>query len=155
MSVRSAETAGLGRLAGWCYGHRRWVLLMWVAGAVVIIGFSSSIGSAFSNNFSGGNSAAQRAQNLLAARFPAQAGDTADVVIQGTEPLTNPQNAAEVARLVAALRPLAHVSGVQSPLAPGAEHQLSADGRTGFAVVQFDSTSDHLPSASVKRVIDV
>jgi putative drug exporter of the RND superfamily len=145
----------LGRLAGWCYGHRRWVLLIWVAGAVVIIGFSSSIGSAFSNNFSGGNSAAQRAQDLLAARFPAQAGDTADVVIQSSEPLTDPQNAAEVARLVAALRPLAHVSGVQSPLAPGAEHQLSADGRTGFAVVQFDNTSDHLPSASVKRVIDV
>ncbi len=41
---------------------------MWVVGAVAIIGLSSSIGSAFSNNFSGGNSAAQRAQNLLAAR---------------------------------------------------------------------------------------
>jgi putative drug exporter of the RND superfamily len=155
VSTKSAETAGLGRLAGWCYDHRRWVLVMWVVGAIAIIGLSSSLGSAFSNNFTGGNSAAQRAQNLLAARFPAQAGDTADVVIQTTEPLTDPSNSAQVARLVAALAPLAHVTGVQSPLAPGAEHQVSADGRTGFAVVQFDNTSGHLPSASVKRVIDV
>jgi len=128
---------------------------MWVIGAIAVIALSSSIGSAFSNNFNGGNSAAQRAQNLLAARFPAQAGDTADVVIQTTEPLTQPSNSAQVARLVAALSPLAHVTAVQSPLVPGAEHQVSADGRTGFAIVQFDNTSGHLPSAAVKRVIDV
>jgi RND superfamily putative drug exporter len=155
VTTKTAEASGLGRLAGWCYGHRRWVLVMWVVGAVAIIGLSSSIGSAFSNSFGGGNSPAERAQNLLAARFPAQAGDTADVVIQTTQPLSNPSNSAQVARLVAALTTLSHVTSVQSPLAPGAEHQVSTDGRTGFAVVQFDNTSDHLPSASVKRVINV
>jgi putative drug exporter of the RND superfamily len=128
---------------------------MWVVGAIAVIGLASSIGSAFNDNFSGGNAPAQQAQHLLQTRFPAQAGDTADVVIQSSSPLTDPANSAEVSRLVAALSPLDHVRGVQSPLAPGAEHQVSADGRTGFAVVQFDNTSDNLPSGAVKKVIDV
>src|SRR6516162_7976599 len=109
VSTKSPETSGLGRLAAWCYDHRRSVLVMWVVGAVVIIGLSSSIGSAFSNSFGGGNSAAERAQSLLASRFPAQAGDTADVVLQTTQPLSDPSNSAQVARLVAALTPLHHV----------------------------------------------
>ncbi len=145
----------MGRLAGWCYDRRRWVLLIWVVGAIAVIGLASSVGSAFNDNFSGGNAPAQQAQHLLVTRFPAQAGDTADVVVQSSAPLTDPANSAEMGRLVAALRPLDHVRGVQSPLGPGAEHQVSADGRTGFAVVQFDNTSDNLPSAAVKKVIDV
>jgi RND superfamily putative drug exporter len=69
--------------------------------------------------------------------------------------LTDPANAAQLDRLVAALRPLPHVTGVQSPLGPGAARQVSDQGNIGFAVVQFDNTSDHLPSSSVKRVIHV
>jgi RND superfamily putative drug exporter len=131
------------------------LVVLWVLGVVVVIGAASSAGTAFSNNFSGGNSAAQRAQHLLATKFPAQAGDTADVVVVTKGKLTDPANAAQIDRLVAALRPLAHVTSVQSPLRPGAERQVSQQGNIGFAVVQFDNTSDHLPSASVKRVIHV
>jgi RND superfamily putative drug exporter len=77
------------------------------------------------------------------------------VVVVTSGKLTDPANATQVDRLVAALRPLPHVTGVQNPLGPGAAHQLSDEGNIGFAVVQFDNTSDHLPSASVKRVIHV
>jgi RND superfamily putative drug exporter len=129
--------------------------VLWVLGVVVVIGAASSAGNAFSNNFSGGNSEALRAQHLLATKFPAQAGDTADVVIETSGKLTDPPNAAQIDRLVAALRPLPHVSGVQSPLGPNAARQISQDGKIGFVIVQFDNTSDHLPGSSVKRVIHV
>ena len=69
-------------------------------------------------------------------------------------PLDSPANAATIDRLVRSLQSLAHVSAVQSPLAPGASRQLSPDRRIGFVVVQFDATAADLPASAVRRVID-
>ena len=147
MNITSEEVnsppalGGLARLAGWCYDHRppgrSWAgsWSCWPSSPS-----PASVGSAFSNNFTSGNSPSQRAQNLLAQRFPAQAGDTADVVIHTSGQVKDPANAATIDRLVGALTPLPDVTSVRSPLSPGAEHQVSADGHTAFAVVQFDKT---------------
>jgi putative drug exporter of the RND superfamily len=149
------DFGGLGRLAAWCYDHRRSVLIGWIVVFVAIIGLSQTTGSAYSDNFAAGNSASQRAQNLLAQRFPAEAGDTADVVVHTTGSLKDPANAAAIGRLVAALGPLPNVTGVRSPLAPGADHQVSADGHTAFAVVQFAKTTPHLDNTQTNHLIDV
>ncbi len=149
------EPTGLGRLAGWCYDRRRWVLLGWIVMVVAVIGVSGAVGSAFSDNFASGNSASQRAQNLLAQRFPAQAGDSANVVIHTSGLIKDPANAAEITRLVDALRPLPSVTGVRSPLATGAERQVSADGHTAFAVVQFDKLTPDLKTSQTKQVVRV
>ncbi len=146
---------GLARLAGWSYDHRRAVVIGWVIIVVAVIGLSRVVGSAFSDNFASGNSASQRAQNLLAQRFPAQAGDTADVVIHTSGSVKDPANAATIDRLVGALSPLPHVTGVRSPLAPGASQQVSADGHTAFLVVQFDTTSPNLKTTQTKHLINV
>jgi putative drug exporter of the RND superfamily len=144
----------LGRLAGWCYDHRRLVLLLWLAAVVVVIAAAATAGSAFSDSFSGGNSPSQQAQNLLAARFPHQAGGTADVVFHSPGRLSDPATAAVIAQAVSALRPLPDVSGVSGPFAAAGEGQLSADGRTGFAVVQFNESAASLPDSAVTRVVD-
>ena len=156
---RSARTLpglqrGLGRLAAWCYDHRRRVLLGWLLAVVAIIGLAQWAGSRLDNNFALGSSPSQQAQNLLASRFPSQHGDSADVVLRSPSPLDSPANAAAIGRLARSLRPLAHVSGVQSPLAPGAGRQLSPDRRIGFVVVQFDAAAADLPASAVRRVID-
>ena len=145
---------GLGRLAAWCYDHRRRVLLGWLLAVVAIIGLAQWSGSRLDNNFALGGSPSQQAQNLLASRFPSQQGDSADVVLRSPGPLDSPANAATIGRLVRSLRLLPHVSGVQSPLAPGAGQQLSPGRRIGFVVVQFDATATDLPASAVRRVID-
>jgi RND superfamily putative drug exporter len=145
---------GLGRLAAWCYDHRRRVLAGWLLAVVAIIGLAQWAGSRLDNNFALTGSPSQQAQNLLASRFPAQKGDSADVVLRSLSPLDSPVNAAAIGRLVRSLRPLAHVSGVQSPLAPGGGARLSADRRTGFVVVQFDAAAADLPAKAVWRMID-
>jgi hypothetical protein len=61
----------LGHLAGWCYDHRRVVVIGWVAVVVAVIALATAAGSRFNDNFSAGNSQSQQAQNLLAQRFPA------------------------------------------------------------------------------------
>jgi RND superfamily putative drug exporter len=152
-AARSAEK-GLGRLAAWCYDHRRRVLLGWLLAVVAVIGLAQWTGSRLGNNFALAGSPSQQAQNLLASRFPSHKGDTADVVLRSPGPLDSPANAATIGLLVRSLRPLAHVSGVQGPLAHGASRQLSRDHRIGFVVVQFDAPAADLPAGAVWRVID-
>ena len=151
--VARPAASGLGRLAARCYDHRRRVLAGWLLAVVAIIGLAQWAGSRLDNNFALAGSPSQQAQNLLAARFPAQKGDSAEVVLRSPGPLGSPASAAAIGALVRSLKPLAHVSGVQSPLAPGAGGQLSPGHRIGFVVVQFDATAADLPAGAVWRVI--
>ena len=155
MTTRTLQErkSGLARLAGWCYLHRRIVLVVWLLLVIALIGGASSLGSSFSNSYASSSLPAQRAQNLLTSRFPGQSGATVDVVLQSTQPLTGSQVAKTVNSLVAALQPLPDVTAVTSPLAPGAQHQVSANGRIGFAIVTFDKTSATLPDSSAQDVI--
>ena len=153
MDSGPATQWGMARLAGWCYDRRRRVLATWILLVLVIIGLSSAVGSAFNDNFNSNSSPSQRAQNLLAQRFPAQAGDTADVVVHTTGQVKDPANAATINRLVTALTPLPGVTSVRSPLSPGAERQESADGHTAFAVIQFDKTTPNLKRSNTKELI--
>ena len=144
---------GLGRLAAWCYDHRRRVLAGWVLAVVAVIGLAQWAGSRLDNNFAFAGSPSQQAQDLLASRFPSQRGDSAEVVLRSPAPLDSPANAAAIGRLAGSLRLLAHVAGVQSPLAPGGSGQLSADRRIGFVAVHFDAPAAELPAAAVRQVI--
>jgi putative drug exporter of the RND superfamily len=144
----------LGRLAAWCYDHRRRVLAGWLLAALVVVGLAQWAGGRLDDNFALPGSPSQQAQDLLASRFPGQQGDTADVVLRSPGPLDSPAGAAAISALVRSLRPLAHVTGVRSPLAPGAGGQLSPDRRIGFVVVQFDAAAADLPAGAVRAVID-
>jgi RND superfamily putative drug exporter len=149
-----ARKPTLARLAGWCYAHRRSVLVAWLVAVAALIAAGVSAGSRFSDNYASGALPAQQAQNLLTTRFPAEAGATVDVVMHSAQPLTSGQNPATISALVSALRPLPHVSSVTSPAAPGVRGQTSPDGRTGFLIVRFDTTDAKLPGSATKDVIN-
>jgi putative drug exporter of the RND superfamily len=150
----TTPTTALGRLAGRCYDRRRLVLALWVLTLIGITVVSQVVGTHFQNTFSSGNTPSQQAANILAARFPAKSGDTADVVFHTTSPITSAANRAAIARVVGQLRPLADVQSVTSPFQSGGDHQVSTDGTIAYAVVQFTTTSDKLPAAAVHAVID-
>src|SRR5215831_16513079 len=65
----------LGRLALWCYHHRRAVLAYWIVALVIVTGVSRVAGADFRNKFGGGHSESQQAQDFLKSHFPSQAGD--------------------------------------------------------------------------------
>ncbi|GAC1366696.1 MAG: MMPL family transporter [Actinomycetota bacterium] len=143
----------LGRLAHFCYTRRRRVLLLWLVGLIGITVVSQVAGNKFANKFGSGNSESARAQRLLAGRFPAAAGDQAQVVFHTTDPISSPANAAAIQSLVTSLQGLPHISGVISPLSEAGQAQLSRDGHIAFALVQFDQLSSDIPIADVKKVI--
>ena len=115
----AAERSFLGRLAGWCYDHRRRVLVLWILGIIAVTVVAQAVGTRYQNNFSSGNSESQQVQNILAARFPQTAGTTADVVVQTTGAVRAPATVARTDAMVARLRKLPDVSGVTSPFAAG------------------------------------
>jgi RND superfamily putative drug exporter len=130
------------------------VLGLWILGIIGVTAISQIVGTRYQDNFSSGNSQSQQVQNILAARFPATAGTTADVVIHTRSPVTAPAVEATTARMVARLQTLPHVRGVTSPFAPGAVHQIAADGHIAFAVVQLDQDEPDVANSAVSTLID-
>src|SRR5438128_2241875 len=107
----------LAGLARWCYRRRRLVVVVWIAGFVVLNVLGGVIGSAYSDNFSGGRSDSIDAFNLLKSRFPARAGDTTDIVFTSATGVLTPSVHGAMQRLFAEVGPgkVPHVVAVDSP----------------------------------------
>jgi RND superfamily putative drug exporter len=144
----------LGELARACYHHRRRVLGAWVALLIVVTAVSLVISGRFEDKFAAGNSESGRAQRLLTHSFPARAGDTGNIVFHTAGPITAAGEQRAIARVVAAVSGLPHVAGVQSPTGPGGVGLVGRDGRTAFAIVQFDQVTDNLAKPAVLAVVD-
>jgi RND superfamily putative drug exporter len=144
----------LGRMAAWCYRHRRRVVLLWIVllvGATVV---AQLVGTRFEDTFSSGNTPSQKALSLLQSRFSADAGDSAEVVFHGRQPLTTPSNRGVIEGLAKRLRSEHDVASVDSPFAKGGAYQISRNGHVGYLTVNFTTTSVRLPASVVHRVID-
>jgi putative drug exporter of the RND superfamily len=142
------------RLTRWTMAHRRFVAIGWIVVAVGILAISSSVGTRKANNFSLPNTGSQRAIDLLKSRFPAQAGDSDQIVFRArTGKLADPGLRGRVAAALAAVSTLPHVTAVVSPYGTGSR-AISPDGTIGFATVVFDKRANELPKPAVQRVID-
>jgi RND superfamily putative drug exporter len=144
----------LGRLAIWCYGRRRTVLGLWLIALIGVTGASQVFSGVFANKFNGGNSESAHAQALLSQRFPARAGDSADVVFHTADLVTSPANQAAIVKTLGTLQGLPDVAGVRSPFDPSGAGQTSRDGHIAYGVVQFDKITDNLPKAAIQTVVD-
>ncbi|GLI01146.1 MMPL family transporter [Phytohabitans aurantiacus] len=147
-----ARPGPLGRLAGLAYRRRGRVLLAWVAAFAIAFGVSAAFGGDFTADYSAPGSDSKAAQDLLAERFPARAGDTVDVVVRADGAVTDPGVRGEVAALLAELARLPHVAAVEDPYAtPGA---ISADGRTLLARLNLDVTNPvDMPVTDTERLL--
>jgi putative drug exporter of the RND superfamily len=141
------------RLARWTIAHRRLVVIAWMAVAVGVFAISTSVGTRTANNFSLPNTGSQHATDLLTSRFPAQAGDSDQIVFHaraGT--LRDPAARGAVAAAIGRVSSLPHVTSVVSPYS-AESRAISRDGTIGFATVTFDKRANQLPKAAIQRVI--
>src|SRR5687768_11880638 len=82
-TVPSSPRVGpLGRLARVTFRRRGRTVLAWLGTLVVAVLLSMSVGGEFTADYSAPGSDSKEAQTLLEERFPAQAGDTVDVVVR-------------------------------------------------------------------------
>ena len=128
------------------------MLFGWILLVIGVTAVSQLVGTRFQNNFTAGDTPSQQAAEHLGLPVPGPSGDTADVVFH-TPPRSPRANRAAIERVVRRLVPLSHVVGVTSPFSPAGGHQVASSGHLAYAVVQFNTTSDHLPATAVNAVI--
>jgi putative drug exporter of the RND superfamily len=145
----------MSAIARWCYHHRFVVIATWV---VVLIGLgvlSQAVKSDYNNSFSLPGTGSTTAQQLLAKAVPAQAGDSDTIVWQVSHGTVH--DPAVTVRMNAVLRRVAtmpEVAAVVSPYGPRGAAQISRDGRTAYATVDFAKQANALAKADVTRVIN-
>src|SRR6202011_5046448 len=144
------------RVGSWAAGHRRLVVLGWIVALVGAFGASSAVGTNYSNSFSLKGTDSQRAVDLLKRDFPAQSGDSDQIVFHARSgSVTEAAVRARVAPVLGQIARLPHVSGVVSPYSSAGARAVSRDGKIAFATVNFDQRANTLPKAAVERVISL
>ena len=142
------------RFASWITSHRAVVVVGWIV-ALIVMGFiASSAGSDFSEEFSLPSSDSKEALDLLENRFPAQAGDTVQIVYRAESGVEAPAVERKMEGVFRKVAALPHVSEVSSPYGKGGAGAISDDGKIAYATAQFDVTTNKLNDGEVKKIVD-
>jgi RND superfamily putative drug exporter len=140
--------------ASWITSHRKTVIGGWIV-ALVAIGFiAKAAGSDFSEEFSLPSSDSKDALDLLENRFPAQAGDTVQIVYKAEDGVESPAVEGKMEGVFKKVEALPHVSEVSSPYEKGGAGAISDDGKIAYATAQFNVTTDKLNDGEVKKIMD-
>jgi putative drug exporter of the RND superfamily len=139
----------LARLARACATRPKRTIAFWVALLVVAFGANASFGGKLVNEFTIPGSETQQATDLLKARFPANAGDAAQIVFHDDHGLgtDKAKKAIAAARTEAAKTP--HVVSVGEPYS-GKAGAISKDGTIGFFEVRFDTQASKVDQGDVE-----
>ncbi|WOX15412.1 MMPL family transporter [Streptomyces sp. N50] len=145
----------MSALARWCYQRRLVVVLLWLGMLIGLAALSQGAGSAYNNSFSLPNTESTRALNLLKSSFPAQAGDSDTVVWHvKTGSVRDSATKTRMTGTLDKISKLSEVSDVTSPYDPQGAAQISKDGRTAYAQVNFAKVQQDLDKSDIQRVID-
>ena len=142
-------------IARWCFRHRFVVIAAWVLVLVGLGALSQAIKSDYNNSFSLPGTGSTTAQQLLAKAIPAQAGDSDTIVWQVSHGTV--RDATVSTRINNVLKQIAtmpEVAAVLSPYGPHGAAQISRDGRTAYATVDFAKQANNLARADITRVTD-
>jgi len=146
--------APMRRFATWITSHRKTVIIGWIVGLIAMGFIASSAGSDFSEEFSLPSSDSKDALDLLENRFPAQAGDTVQIVYRAEGGVEAPAVKQKMEGVFDKVEALPHVSEVSSPYARGGAGAVSDDGKIAYATAQFNVTTDKLNDGEVKKIMD-
>ena len=142
------------RLARWCMAHRRRVVVVWVAVAILATVVAHAVGPNYVTVYSLPGTDSQRAHDLLAKEFTTQSGDADAIVFhvsRGT--IDAPAVRAAITPLLARVSALAHVTGVVSPYGPRGAVQVSVNRMTAFATVNYDKPANQLATNAGKPLL--
>jgi RND superfamily putative drug exporter len=145
----------MSAIARWCFRHRFAVIAAWVLVLVGLGTLAQAVKSDYNNSFSLPGTGSTTAQQLLGRAIPAQAGDSDTIVWQVSHGTV--RDATITVRMSGILKQIAtmpEVAAVASPYEPHGATQISRDGRTAYATVNFAKQVNNLAKADITRVID-
>src|SRR5438067_5444766 len=151
MSVNTGRF--MSAVARWCFRHRFSVIAAWVLVLVGLGALAQAVTSDYNNSFSLPGTDSTTAQQLLTRAVPAQAGDSDTIVWHVSHGTVRAR--AVTARMSGVLNRIAtmpEVAAVVSPYSPRGGVQISRDGRTAYAAVNFARQASDLAKADISRV---
>ncbi|GAB3654667.1 MMPL family transporter [Actinocorallia lasiicapitis] len=143
----------MSALARWCTRHRLLVVLLWVFALIGLGAASSATGSKPDNGFSLPGTESTKAMELLQQSLPARSGASATVVWKADDA----KAPAVKSRMSQTLKEISHlpsVAGVTGPYDAQGAQQISADGTTAYATIDFTKQDNELPIPDIQKVVD-
>src|SRR5690242_13374777 len=145
----------MSAIGRWCFRHRFAVIAAWVLVLVGLGALSQAVKSDYNNSFSLPGTDSTTAQQLLAKTIPAQAGDSDTIVWQVSRGTVRDATVAtQMSGVMKQIAAMPEVAAVVSPYGPHGAAQISRDGRTAYATVDFAKQANDLAKADITRVID-
>jgi RND superfamily putative drug exporter len=138
------------------FAHKRpWIVVgIWLFAIVGIGGAAQSAGTAFSSSFELPDTESSRVQDILSKQFPAQRGDSTQIVIESQGQLTSAENQATIETMLAKVATSPIVESIDSLFDPRFA-ALSKDQKIGFATVHFNDSAQELPKEEINNVVDI
>jgi putative drug exporter of the RND superfamily len=129
-------------------------VIAWVAIAVGSTFVAGAVGRNYATNFQLKGTESQRAQDLLASKFPSQSGDQDTIVWHtSTGTVDSPAVRDAITTLLTKAATMPHVVGVVSPYTARGAGQVSRDRRTAFAIVLYPKRANQLPDGTGKPLL--
>ena len=125
----------LEKLASVCHRRRWFVIAIWITAAIGISLISGSSGGSSADGGRLQGTDSDKAYQVLAKEFPTSSGGSAMVVFRDPAGVSKDQPGIDA--YLAKVRTLHYVAAIGSPFASGANGQISKDGTTAFATVDF------------------
>jgi RND superfamily putative drug exporter len=139
------------RLGGWAY-RRRWIaVVLWVLVLAGVTVAAQAVGSDYRNDFSLPGTESQKSLDLLEERAPVQSGESIQIVFERESGLRDPATQGRIEVMLAEVKELPHVAGVQSPYEG---YGISEQGTIGYATVALDGQAADVPADDVRKIID-
>ena len=130
------------------------VLAVTLAIVAALVVSARAFGGSYTDSFSVPNTEAQRAIDLLQARFPSQAGDSSTtVVVHAPAGINTPQVRAQVDQLMAELKKLPEVAGVASPYTQ--PNAISKDGTIARIGLLYDTKAQDVRTSSIQALANL
>ena len=153
MNQTPARVPLLERWARFSHRRRGRVIGAWALILVAMFFAQIMFGGQFISEFKNPGAESQRAQDLLKARFPARAGQDADLVFEASSGIANPETKATIDGLLRNVAAIPGVVGIESPYDSPAN--ISKDGTIARAVVHWSTLGFDVKPSSFKALTQI
>src|SRR4051794_38178257 len=153
MSATTRKPSRFVRLARVCNRHRWRTFLVWLVALIAIQAAAGAVGTKKISTFRLPGTESQRAYDLLADHFPAQKGDTDQIVFRARSgKLDDPATKARITAALKRTETAPDVRSVDSLFGP--RGQITKDGTIGVASLNYDKSTNDIEPADLEKAQD-
>jgi putative drug exporter of the RND superfamily len=127
---------------------------VWIFVIIAVSSIANVAGTSFSSSRELPDTESSRVQEILSKEFPAQRGDSIQIVLESQNQLTSVQNRLVVEDLMEEVAESRVVESIDSPYDPKFA-ALSADKSIAFATVHLTAAAGELPEEEVRELIEL